>query len=146
MDKDEVFARECFERAADMGHAAAQRNLAGIYEIGLGGPRDMSKAVECYEAAAAQGDAEACFVLGTLLACGNKEEGILQDTQRAMTLFGRAAAQGHPQAMRQCALHEERMSLRNDVLSVVQRCTQLRSESRSAAVEIRSMMGAKHRT
>ena len=48
-----------FKGPAGRGDAAAQYNLAVLYDLGRGTDRDIGRAVEWYQRAAAQGNADA---------------------------------------------------------------------------------------
>jgi TPR repeat protein len=60
-----------FQRAADQGHAKAQRNYADMLMTGRGVQRDLRQASIYYEKAAKSGVAEAQFVMGELSRVGN---------------------------------------------------------------------------
>ena len=53
--RDTREAAKWFTKAAEQGNADAQFSLAGLYELGRGGPKDMSTAVKWYGLAAKQG-------------------------------------------------------------------------------------------
>lgn len=61
-----------YQKAADQGNAAAQNNLASIYQIGKGGiNQDCSTAVQWYyRKAADQGNATAQYNLGYIFETG----------------------------------------------------------------------------
>lgn len=84
-------------RAADSGDAAAQRMLATLYQRGDGVARNVERAAELYQLAAAQGDAEAQFNLANMYLLG---EGVEPDEAWAMTYYRKAANQGHALALR----------------------------------------------
>ena len=63
-------------KAAEQGHAAAQRYLGFVYSDGRGVPQDFVEAVRWSRLAAEQGDATAQYSLGALYANG---EGVTQD-------------------------------------------------------------------
>ncbi len=55
-----------YQKSAESGYAYAQRNLAKLYEDGLGVKRDVNKAIAWYEKAAAQEDRQAKEALARL--------------------------------------------------------------------------------
>ena len=57
----------CFQKAANQGHAQAQRNLASCYEEGKGVPPNIKKAIEWCQKAADQGDEVTLKQLDVLL-------------------------------------------------------------------------------
>lgn len=77
------------------GNAAAQTLVAEIYSRGLGVPRDVAKAVEWYEKAAAQKVPEAIFQLAMILLDGGEQFG---DPDRAYELMREAADAGNRMA------------------------------------------------
>ena len=81
-----------FKGPAGRGDAAAQYNLAVLYDLGRGVERDIGQAVEWYQRAAAQGNADAQLMLGVKYA---NKEGVPQDLVLAYAYFSLAAAQGH---------------------------------------------------
>ena len=61
-ERDAKGAVECYERAANEGHAKAQHNLAAIYEKGVPGvPKNDAEAARLFRQAADQGLAESCY-------------------------------------------------------------------------------------
>ncbi len=60
-------ASESFRKAAEKGSALAQSNLAHMYSMGMGQPKDNHEAAKWFRRAALQGDAGAQFHLGRLL-------------------------------------------------------------------------------
>ncbi|MDA1275969.1 MAG: tetratricopeptide repeat protein [Verrucomicrobia bacterium] len=60
---DEREAAQWYLKAAEQGYANAQYNLAGMYGLGRGVPRDPQVALEWYQKAAEQGDALARYNL-----------------------------------------------------------------------------------
>lgn len=61
-----------YERAAKLGHIAAQGNLATLYYFGPPGTKDSKKAIEWFQAAARNGDARAQYMLGVLYFNGDE--------------------------------------------------------------------------
>ncbi|MBL4919085.1 caspase family protein [Szabonella alba] len=84
-------------RAAEAGSPEAQFELAKLYESGIGVGVDPARALELYQAAAAQDFADAINDLGFLHYQG--ELGLPADPQAALKLFERAADLRHPQAL-----------------------------------------------
>jgi TPR repeat protein len=84
-------AAEWWRKAADQGFAAAQNNLALLYEDGEGVPKDASLAAEWYRKAADQGDAAAQYNLALLYANGN---GVPKDASVAAEWYLKASDQG----------------------------------------------------
>lgn len=81
-----------FMQAGDRGHPMAQFNLGLCYENGKGVEKDLVKAVECYENAAAQGQAGAMYNLAILYMQG--EGGLSKDLQHSIELLKEAAEHG----------------------------------------------------
>lgn len=88
--KDEVLAVRWYLRAATLGYAPAQRNLAGMYGSGRGVPMSADAARYWFTAAARQGDAQAQFVLGNAYTA---------NAQASLNWLWKAAKQGHPGAI-----------------------------------------------
>lgn len=61
-----------YERAAKLGHIAAQGNLATLYYFGPPGTKDSKKAIEWFQVAARNGDARAQYMLGVLYFNGDE--------------------------------------------------------------------------
>jgi TPR repeat protein len=91
--RNEVRARELFEKAASAGHTRAQINLGILYMRGLGVPRDLVNARAWLEKAAASGDPQALYTLGRAMDEGFEQ--IAPDPVRAADLYRRAAEKGH---------------------------------------------------
>jgi hypothetical protein len=83
---DPSMAAAYFERAAVMGHAPAQRVLGVMCLDGDQVERDQAKGAKWLEAAAEQGDPQACFRLALASALG---EGVPKDWSRAYELLSR---------------------------------------------------------
>lgn len=88
VDDDARAAYEFYQRAADVGFAPAQVNLADLYRSGKGVERDIDAAARLYQAAAKQGYALAYVPLGRLYMTGN---GAVQNRRFALELFRQAA-------------------------------------------------------
>lgn len=78
-----------FQKAADLGDAQAQVELAELYDAGEGVVKDTEKAVYWYEKAAAQGHEEAQLAL----ALHYQQD--LDDNDTAIDYFQKAAEQGN---------------------------------------------------
>ena len=94
---DVVQAMALLKRSADAGHAPSQSLLAYI----LDKAEFDEDAVAYYRKAAAQGDAEGEFGLGSMYAAG---EGVKRDRAEARKWITRAAEKGHELAIRTLAL------------------------------------------
>ena len=90
-------AADWLHRAAEAGSPEAQFELGKLYEAGLGVEPDPARALELYEAAAAQDFPDAINDLGFLHYQGGL--GLVRDPKVAIDLFRRAAELRHPQAM-----------------------------------------------
>lgn len=86
--------RHLLKRAADMGYAPAQRNLAGTYRYGVGGRQDFAEAERLYGLAVDQGDVQAMLDLAEMLA---EDGGARQNHGRRKALLAEAANSGDPQ-------------------------------------------------
>ena len=82
-------------KKAETGDASAQVNLANMYYAGKGVAKDMAKATEWYEKAAAQGHTDAQSKLAWIFARG---EGVAKDAARVVEWTQKAAAQGDARA------------------------------------------------
>jgi TPR repeat protein len=82
-------------RAASAGDPWAEYHLGLIYDHGLAGHRDRSRAARWYERAAAKGYASAQLNLGIVLA---NRRGRFRDLRRAVHLYRLAARQGRRNA------------------------------------------------
>lgn len=92
-DYDEAVA--AWERAAELGHAAAEFRLGALYEEGQGVEQDLGRAVEWYRRAARHGSQKAQFNLGHMYANGT---GVEKDEAEAARWYGRAAERGNAHA------------------------------------------------
>ena len=98
-------AMELYEKAAKKGHATAQYNLGGFYELGMYGLTQSDKrAIELYTLAAEQGHAFAQFNLGCMHANG---QGVIKSYRRARELWTKAATQGHEKAIKFLKMMDE---------------------------------------
>jgi tetratricopeptide (TPR) repeat protein len=89
-DDDQYYVAEhYYQRAAALGHAGAQYNLAMLNED------NHERLLEYLELAAGQNHPEALYYLGTLY---YDSDVVVQNLKRAREYFQRAAAQGHSEA------------------------------------------------
>ncbi|GIK96873.1 MAG: hypothetical protein BroJett029_10820 [Alphaproteobacteria bacterium] len=94
-------ALKWYRKAAEQGHARAQRNLASLYEAGRGTVADPAEAARWYRAAALQGDSYAQFSLGRMY---HEGRGVSLQLDRSYAWLTRAVARGllpvqHEEAM-----------------------------------------------
>jgi hypothetical protein len=92
---NDAVALKLFDRLVAKNDAAAQYWLAHMSELGIGVPKDISKAVSLYEKAAAQGSIPAETRLGEIYLHGDL---LTPDYAKAFDLLGRAAQHGDPRA------------------------------------------------
>jgi TPR repeat protein len=85
-----------YRRAADLGNASAQFNLAVSYDEGDGVEVDHVKAFELYQKAAAQDHPAAQFNLAISYLEG---EGVKKNEDKGVEWLRRAADQGYEQAI-----------------------------------------------
>ena len=93
---DRETARDCFEKAACMGHAQAQRLLGIMYLEGAGAPKDVGLARQWLTMATDRGDAIAAFRLAQLHATG---QGVEKDWSKAYGLLSLRGMSAIPEAM-----------------------------------------------
>jgi TPR repeat protein len=93
--KNEALAVRWYLKAANLGYAPAQRNLAGMYGSGRGVAMNVSFARYWFTEAASQGDAQAQFVLGKTYTA---------DPQASIAWLWKAAKQGHRGAISELEL------------------------------------------
>ena len=84
-------AKKWLTLAADQGSMSAQNDLAYLLFNGLGGERDMEKALELYQKAALQGDLMAQANTGLMYATG---QGTDRDKARGYAWYSLAASRG----------------------------------------------------
>lgn len=89
---DFTTAIPALRKAADAGHAKAQALLASILDVA----DQDEEAVFYYRKAAAAGDLDGVFGLGTMLATG---EGVTKNVEEARRLYLQAAEGGHKYAI-----------------------------------------------
>ena len=92
---NEVWAVECFHKAALHGHVKAQNELGVIYIKGIGVPKDGFRTFENFKLAAAGNHPDAHFNLAMMYFFG---DGVPQDYIKAHTLLSKAADLGVDQA------------------------------------------------
>lgn len=84
-------ALKWYRKAAEQGHARAQRNLGSLYEAGRGAVADPAEAARWYRAAALQGDSFAQYSLGRMYHDGR---GVTRQVDRAYAWLVRAVRNG----------------------------------------------------
>jgi len=92
---------EALLHRADDGDAKAQAELALAYVAGKIGPHDTKAAARWATRAGAQGNADAQYLIGSLLLSG---DGITADPKKAFEWFSKSAAQGNLKAMHNLAI------------------------------------------
>lgn len=90
-DKTWTAALLACTREANAGNQSAQRNLAAIYDQGLGVTKDATKAAIWYRKAAETGNRDATFQLATMYEDGR---GVAQDSKQALDWYRKAALLG----------------------------------------------------
>jgi len=94
-----------FAQAAQSAHPAALNMLGRAYERGWGTPRDLERAIACFEAASAGGEGWAFYNLADLHLTG---QGVPCDPARAHDAYVEAARRGIGKAFNMLGLlHEE---------------------------------------
>ena len=93
-DHHDEFAFQCCLKAATMGLADAQYEIAEHYAFGIGVPANAATARVWYERAARQGVTRAQFALASLL----DHDAPGQRNEEALRWYRAASAQGHPGA------------------------------------------------
>lgn len=91
LERDDSNSFKWFEKSALQGNSESETNLGGMYERGLGTPKNYGEAMNWYRKAADQGNAAAHFSIGFLYFTG---EGGFQDIAQAISWFGKAAELG----------------------------------------------------
>jgi TPR repeat protein len=100
--KDNVQARQWYEKAAVQGHAEAQVNLGILYDYGRGVPQDFKVALYWLRLSAKQGNDLAQRKLGFMYERG---DGVEQDYVQAYMWYNLGTANGaNPGALRRDAL------------------------------------------
>ncbi len=109
---DTALARGILEPLAAEGDADAQHMLGYMEERGLGGPKNLKRALDLYSNAALSGSLDAQFALGELAFLG---DGVKRDYKRAAGWFTLAAEGGHVQAkMRLGIMYSEGLGFEAD--------------------------------
>ncbi len=90
--RDYTKALYWYRKAAELGFAGAQNNLAHMYEQGLGLSKNSTEAAKWFRKAAEQQDALAQHALGRMYRNG---EGVPQNYEKAAKWIRRSAEQGH---------------------------------------------------
>lgn len=90
-------AAKYLSRAAQSGSAEAQFELAQLYEIGLGVPQDLDRALDLYNQSADQRYPDALNDLGFIYYQGGL--GLTRDEKKGLEYFQKAADLRQPQAM-----------------------------------------------
>lgn len=85
-------ALEAWLPLAKRGDAAAQHNLAVLYDHGQGVPEDDELALKWYRRAAENGHAASQYTLGLIYSKGH---GVQRDMREALDWYQQAAEQGH---------------------------------------------------
>ncbi|KAF9374456.1 hypothetical protein BGX21_004124, partial [Mortierella sp. AD011] len=96
VQKDDIRAMECFQKAADQGYAPALAFIGYMYEYGKGVPQSYSEAIEWYRKAASQGNVTAMHNLGVLYYDGKC---IPPNFSEAFKWFSEAAGRGSASAL-----------------------------------------------
>jgi len=106
-------AREWFEKASAQAHPQGTNNLAFLYDLGLGVPRDRAKAKELYISAAKLGWGEAMWNLANMAALGQAGPvdwfGACVWTSRALASAQGGSGELHERAARGMRELEERL-------------------------------------
>lgn len=97
-------ARRLFERAGDGLRAAGDYHLGLLYWRGLGGPRSVAAAVDCFARASKLGHTAAQTAYGMALRAG---VGVEKNNAAALACFRSAAGAGDCEAMVQMAVMSE---------------------------------------
>ena len=96
-------ARTWFEKAISAGDLGgkASNNMGNLYRGGFGVPKDLERAHDLYERAAADGSFVAIYNLGTMFERG--EVGGQKDIETAKRWLEKSAAKGHEGAKKHLA-------------------------------------------
>lgn len=105
---------------AEAGNAVDQFNLAVKYDNGRGVPKNAAKAVEWFQKAAVQGDADAQIQLGHIYnSTYGQNRDIPNDDAKALEWYQKAAAQGNATAQYHLGMMYFRIgALKDDVKAV----------------------------
>ncbi|MCF7686947.1 MAG: lipase maturation factor family protein [Cephaloticoccus sp.] len=130
--RDGAEAAKWFRRAAELGQASAQFNLALILAQGDGVPKDVAQAMQWCRRAAEQGLADAQDQLGIMYLSG---EGVPRNETEALVWFEVAARSGHAAALSHRTIAISHMS------PAVVRLAQTRAEDILAEISARKQDG-----
>ena len=92
---DYATALKEFRPLAERGYVKAQNNLAKMYRIGQGVPRNYKKAAKWYRRSSYHGDANGQFALAEMYFKG---QGVFKNYRKAVVLLRKAAEQGHSES------------------------------------------------
>lgn len=92
------YALQCYQKACDLGYLPAYWELGFIYQNGSGLPKNRDEAIRCLTVAADQGMARAQVALGELYS-PSSDSGLPSNYGKALELWKKAQAQGHPGAL-----------------------------------------------
>lgn len=134
-------AAKWYRVAAEQGHAAAQNNLAWLYQHGHGVEQSESAAFRWYQAAAEQGIIDACYNLGLLYEQG---VGVEMDLEKALFWQTKAADYGYvasqnrlPELRRQLEFYRHSLVLFGTPLALTTREVMREKLTQSQALPIR---------
>lgn len=127
---DKAFAE--WQKSADEGDLAAQKNLGHLYRLGKGVPQDLTQAAYWYYTAAKEGSDKAQYNLGIMYLRG---EGIPKNEEEGIIWLNRAAEKKNAKALQKLA-HlkteiEHELPTEADVLLPVE--TEFKSKAKPAA-------------
>lgn len=134
-------AAKWYQAAAEQGHAAAQNNLAWLYQHGHGVPQNQTTAFRWYQASAEQGIIDAFYNLGLLYEQG---EGVEMDLEKSLFWQTKAADYGYvaaqnrlPELRRQLAFYKQSLVLFGTPLGLTTREVMREKLTQSQALPIR---------
>lgn len=96
VSQNRSFAIQKYQKAADLGHADSQYNVAQAYMFGNGVQKNYQKALFYFKTSADNGDAESAFNVGILLSSGIDIE---PNLQMALSYFEKANELGDERAL-----------------------------------------------
>jgi TPR repeat protein len=99
--KDEVQARDWWEKASAVGDVAALADVGWLHAKGKTVPKNIAKALEIYGQAASQGDP---FAMAGIAYLYQQGDGVPRDDAKAREWYEKAAAAGNTAAMRSIGL------------------------------------------
>lgn len=117
--KNEVEAKEWWEKAAGQGYAAAERNLGKVYYNGDANVKvDYKEAAKWFQKAAAKNDPNAMFVIGWMYANGH---GVEKDRGQVAVWYQKAAALNDEDAQYYLGeMHFEGFAVEKDLAKAVE--------------------------